>query len=84
MEQFFTVPREFDQHFAAVLVAVPANHRPVLHEAIDQLHRTVMAQAEPLRKRPYSGTSPLGQSFHGEKKLVLLRFDSLRPSGFLA
>jgi hypothetical protein len=56
----------------------------MLHETVDQLCRTVMAKAEPLRKRAHGGTSSLGHSFDGEQELVLLRFDAFGPGCFFA
>jgi hypothetical protein len=56
----------------------------MLNEAIDEFHRTVVAQAEPFRKRPDCWTTSLRQSFYGEEDLVLLRFDALRPGSFFA
>ena len=38
---------ERNQYFTAVFVAVPAYYRSMLNEAIDEFHRTVVAQAEP-------------------------------------
>ena len=68
-----------DQNFTTVLVTVPTYYGSMLNEAIDKFYRTVVAQAESLRKRPDGGTASLRQSFYGQKELVLLRFDALRP-----
>jgi hypothetical protein len=34
---------QFDQHFTTVLLIVPASYRSVLHKAIDEFYRAVMA-----------------------------------------
>jgi hypothetical protein len=56
----------------------------MFYKAIDYLDCAVVTQAKPLRERPDVGTRSLGQSFDGEKDLVLLRFDALCPSGLFA
>jgi len=65
MQQFLTVRSQFDKYFPTVLVIVPTCHCPLLHESINKFYRTVMAQAEPFRKRPDGGTASLGQPFYG-------------------
>jgi len=84
VQQFFTMRSKFYKDFTAVLFAVPACHPSALHEAVNQLNRTVMAKTKSLRKRTHGGTSSLGQSFDGEQELVLLRFDALGPGDFFA
>jgi hypothetical protein len=34
---------QFDKHFTTVLLIVPARYRSLLHEAIDEFYRAVMA-----------------------------------------
>jgi hypothetical protein len=75
---------QFDKHFTTVLLIVPASYRLLLHEAIDEFYRAVMAQAESLRKRPDGGTAFRGQSLYGQKGLVLLWFDASGPGGLFA
>jgi hypothetical protein len=75
---------ELDKHFTTVLLIVPACYCSLLHEAIDEFYRAVMAQAEPFRKRPDGGTASHGQSFYGQEGLVLLRFDAPGPGGLFA
>ena len=84
LQQLFAVKGEFDQHLAAVMIAVPANHGTMFDQAVDQLHGAVMTQAEPRRQHGYGGTHPFGQTLDGQHQLVLLRLNATQPSSFFA
>ena len=84
VQQVLAVRGEFNQHFAAVLIAVAAFHGALIDETIHQFYRAVVAKTQPLRKRGDSRTSARRHAFHGEKKLVLLRLDPLRSGSFFA
>jgi hypothetical protein len=63
VEQILSVGRKFYQNFSPVLIARAPFHRAVIDEPVDEFNRTVMAQAEPLRKRRDGGPRTLRQPF---------------------
>jgi len=63
---------------------VSAAQGALVNKAIYKFHSAGMAAAELLREGGISGTSALGQALDGQEKLMLLRFDALGASGFLA
>ena len=44
MQQILAVRSKFHQYFAPILIALPASYCTVIHQTINQLHRTVMPQ----------------------------------------
>ena len=78
------MPSEFNQDFTTILIAGPASYRAMFHQAVHKLHGAVMTEAKSLGKCCDGGTDSLGQSFDGKQKLMLLRFDGLGSSGFVA
>ena len=75
---------QFYEHFSTVLLTVPTCDRSLVHEAINEFYRAVMAQAESFRERPDGGTTSRRQSFDGQKDLeadaVLMPFDRAASS----
>jgi hypothetical protein len=84
VQQILAVRREFNQHFAAVLIAVAAFHGAMIDETVQQFHCAVVPKTQPLRKRGDSRTSARRHAFQGEKKLVLLRLNPLRTGSLFA
>ncbi len=70
--------RELDQHRATVRFARRALHKPVRHQPVHQLNRTVMSKLQTRGDLAYGGVSARRQSLYGEQQLVLPRFQPAR------
>jgi len=84
MQQSFTARGQLYEHFTMILVSMPTPHGALVDETIDQLHRTVMAKAEPLRESGYGRANPSRQTLDCQKQLMLLGLYALGTGGFLA
>jgi hypothetical protein len=84
MQKVLTMPGEFDEHFATVIIAVTPPYGATRYEAIDEFHRAVMPQKQLPGQRGYSGACAAGQAFDGKEKLVLVRLDTFGTRGFFA
>ena len=84
MQQCLAVRRKFYEHFAMILIPVPASHGAPVNDTIYKFHGAVMAKAELMGERGYSGTSIPWQALDCQKKLMLLGFDALGAGRFLA
>ena len=84
MQQGFAVRRRLHEHFAMIVLSMPALQGVLVDETIYKFYSAVMAQAELLRESGNSGTSALGQALDRQEKLMLLRFDALGASGSFA
>jgi hypothetical protein len=59
--------RKFHEHFAAILIPVPAPQRALVNETIYKFHRTVMPKAELPGECGNSRTSAFGQAFERQE-----------------
>ena len=66
-QELFAIRGQFDQHFAAILLAVPAHDGAPFHQAVNELDCAVMPQQETRGKRGDGGTSALRQAFYSEQ-----------------
>jgi hypothetical protein len=75
---------KFYKHFALILTSVAASHSATINEPIYKFYSAVMAKTELMGEHRYGGTSVLSQALDCQEKLMLLRFDTLGASRFLA
>ena len=75
MQQGFTTRRKLHEHFAMIVISVPATQSALVNETVYELHGAVMAKAELLGKCGNRWTSPPGQALNSQEKLMLLGLD---------
>jgi hypothetical protein len=83
-QQPFSLGGQVDGYLPAVdAVALPL-HQTVCDQAVNQLHRAVVADLQPLRQRADTGLDPLGKAADNKQQLVLLGIDAGGAGGLLA
>jgi hypothetical protein len=76
VQQSFTFLGELKENLAVIFFRWHSFHGVVICQPVYQLHGAVMADQHPRGELADSGLYSVRQTFDGQQKLVLLRFDS--------
>jgi len=77
--------REFDNDLTFVGFARPAVHHVAFFHAVDQLHRTVVSELQPVGKIADGGSVTVAvEPFYRKQQLMVLRLKTGFPSGSFA
>ena len=84
IERTFAPGQQRHEHLSLIPPTALSTNKAVSFESIHQADNTVVAQIESLSEAPNGGPSPILEGTHGQKQLILLRFEADSACGLVA